>query len=298
MAHHHQHHAAKPVAKRGLVARHCNRTSLFQPRARTWLYNHGPSLVAFGHNEWHSSLACRELAADIDYVPMVFDLTSLGALGGIRAYSEIAPHAHWLMGMNEPSEHNHNQTARAVAYRWSEMESLASRFALRLVSPAPGGLELRKASRWLRDFFELCKGCRIDAVAVHFYECDGRDEATAAASARAMMTFIDDVHRRHKLPVWLTEWNCGDGAAPQPYANQSAANHLRFMRHALPLLEAAPHVERYAWFQTWQRHTPRHPGNNPGCSLTNGDGSALSELGRFYNTFGQPRTMTLKRPVG
>ena len=42
----------------------------------------------------------------------------------------------------------------------------------------------------------------------------------------------------------VLEFNCGDGAAPQPYANQSAANHLRFMKAALPLLEAASYVHR------------------------------------------------------
>lgn len=48
---------------------------------------------------------------------------------------------------------------------------------------------------------------------------------------------------------------------------------------------AASFVHRYAWFQTWQRHTPMHPGHNPGCSLTSLDGSAKSALGRFYAAY-------------
>ena len=95
--------------------------------------------------------------------------------------------------------------------------------------------------------------------------------------------------RHGRRPVWLTEFNCGDGAAPQPLANQSAANHMRFLRAALPLLEAAPFVHRYSWFQSWQRHTPWHPGANPGCSLTSNAageaGPAKSALGRFYDAF-------------
>ena len=128
-------------------------------------------------------------------------------------------------------------------------------------------------------------GCRVDFIAVHFYECDGSTDASAEASANAMMRFLDGAHASFGLPLWLTEFNCGDGASPQPYANQTAENHLRFLKAALPKLEAAAHVARYSWFQTWQRNTPQHPGHNPGCSLTNHDGSALSELGEFYNTY-------------
>ena len=46
-----------------------------------------------------------------------------------------------------------------------------------------------------------------------------------------------------------------------------------------------PKSRRYSWFQTWQKNTPAHPGANPGCSLTNHEGSALSELGQFYNSY-------------
>ena len=193
----------------------------------------------------------------------------------------------YLLGMNEPSARK-NESALAVAERWREVEALAASASapVKIVSAAPGGLDLPKAERWLREFFGVCHGCRVDAVAVHFYECDGSTETSAAASAAHMMAFLDHIYRSYHKPVWLTEWNCGDGAAEQnPKANQSAGNHLRFMRAALPLLEAAPHVARYAWFQTWQRHSPWHPGNNPGCSLVSQDGRSLTPLGRFYDTY-------------
>ena len=51
------------------------------------------------------------------------------------------------------------------------------------------------------------------------YECDGSTEATAEASARAMMGWLSSVHQRFgRRPIWLTEFNCGDGAAPQVIA--------------------------------------------------------------------------------
>ena len=66
---------------------------------------------------------------------------------------------------------------------------------------------------------------------------------------QAMMTFLDGAYNKFKRPLWLTEFNCGDGAPDyNPYANQTAANHLRFMKAALPKLEAAKHVQRWvAW---------------------------------------------------
>ena len=40
-------------------------------------------------------------------------------------------------------------------------------------------------------------------------------------------------------PIWVTELNCGDGAR-----NASAAEHLAYMKTALPILEASESVER------------------------------------------------------
>jgi len=274
--------ASPPNVKRGLVARFCKHTRLFPPRARRWQYNHGATLEEFDAT-WRTDSACRSLHTSAEfYVPMVYDLSALAT-----ARPPNRTHTTSLLGMNEPSDHK-NETGRAVAARWHEMEAIADRSspALLLGSPSPGGLELKKGERWLHEFMAHCVGCRVDFLALHWYECDGSTEATAEASARAMMGWLSSVHQRFgRRPIWLTEFNCGDGAAPQPLANQSADHHLRFMRMALPLLEAASFVHQYAWFQTWQRHTPMHPGHNPGCSLTSLDGSAKSALGRFYAAY-------------
>jgi hypothetical protein len=63
---------------------------------------------------------------------------------------------------------------------------------------------------------------------------------------------------------------------------------MLFVQAALPKLEAAPHVHRYSWFQTWQKNTPSHPGKNPGCSLTTTDGKELTILGEFYSNYLYP----------
>jgi hypothetical protein len=147
-----------------------------------------------------------------EFVPMISTLYALSQGFGIY----VTARSRALLGMNEPSARN-NQSAPAVAARWSEMEAVANRFSppLRLISPAPGGLELKHGERWLHDFFQACAslphGCRVDALAVHFYECDGSNETSAAAAASAMMSFLERVHKRYKVPLWLTEFKCGRG---------------------------------------------------------------------------------------
>jgi len=284
-----------PGTKRGLIVRSCEHSMLFQARARRWQYNYGLGLTQFGHDEWLADRACQALRASFEFVPMVYSLGALASAKKLVAHQNhnmraLSKH---LLGMNEPRDGNANQSALAVASRWKEVEGIADRFhpPLLLGTPAPGGLELEKGARWLHDFFKHCgalhgkRGCRVDFVAVHFYECDGRNAAAAEASASALDHFLDSTFRAFGRPIWLTEFNCGDGAAPQPLANQSSQNHLRFLRAALPRLEAARHVHKYSWFQAAQRHTAMHPGANPGCSLINANGSALSELGQFYNSF-------------
>lgn len=224
-------------------------------------------------------------------MPMVSKLAALSHVNDPARRSIVSPDADHLMGMNEPSARK-NESAATSAARWHEYETIANSFTppLRLVSPAPGGLKLAKGQTWLREFFSKCKGCRVDVVAVHFYECDGSTQATAEAAAQATITFLDQVYANFGKPMWLTEFNCGDGdPADNPYANQTKENHLRYMKAVLPKLEAHPHLERYSWFQTWQRNTPWHPGANPGCALVTEDKSELTDLGRFYNTY-QPST--------
>eukprot|EP01045_Picozoa_sp_COSAG04_P000667 COSAG04_NODE_17_length_40288_cov_9.152728_23_plen_1697_part_00 len=275
---------AQPGTKRGLVGGFCNHTRLFEPHARNWQYDYTPSL-AMRDASWAHDPACREIAAEktFEFVPMV---ASLSQLAGASSKLELVNSRH-LLGMNEPSD-GKNESAALAASRWNEYEALAATASppLLLGTPAPGGLNLARGQRWLHDFFGNCTGCRVDIVAVHWYECDGSTDATAEKSAEGMMRFLAEVWAAFSKPIWLTEFNCGDGdPADNPYANQSAVNHLRFMKAALPKLEAAEHVARYSWFQAWQRNTPAHPGHNPGCSLTTTDGSGLSELGEYYNSF-------------
>ena len=106
------------------------------------------------------------------------------------------------------------------------------------VTPPHPPLFRRHTRTGLTDFFSACDklygkgGCNISAVAVHDYSC----------TPSSTMSYLETVHNTFHLPVWLTEFSCGDGADGKPTSDQ-----LAFMRAIFPLLDAAPHVERYAW---------------------------------------------------
>ena len=103
-----------------------------------------------------------------------------------------------------------------------------------LVSPSTAG----DGTSWYKEYFAACKvrygagGCRITAIAAHAYSC------TPANT----MAYLKKLYDTFGLPIWLTEFSCGaksDG--------RSTADHTTFMKGVVPLLDAAPYVERYFW---------------------------------------------------
>jgi hypothetical protein len=175
--------------KRGLVSGSCNHSLLFNPPARGWHYNYNRQLVGGKKNgdpSWDTVPACEKLASggDYEFVPMIASLYQLSS-DPVQAGSAR------LLGMNEPSSAK-NESAELAAKRWPEYEATAARFTppLELGSAAPGGLNLKRGQEWLKDFFGNCSalygtdGCRVNFVAVHFYECDGSTDATAEAAAQ------------------------------------------------------------------------------------------------------------------
>jgi len=160
-----------------------------------------------------------------------------------------------LLGYNEPERASQgNLSVDEAIAQWPQLVALAATRNLRLGSPAPssdkGGME------WLSAFMEKAEKARlkIDFVALHWYR--GRDAA-------AFATWIDEMSRKYRKPLWITEFNGWSGT---PQENEA------FLRSALRTLERESSVERYAYFNT----KPGHP-----CALLKPDGT-LSRLGQLY----------------
>lgn len=173
----------------------------------------------------------------------------------------------FFMGFNEPNNlHNCNTKPRDVAKAW---ETVMARWPhSQLVSPATAG----NGVPWFDEFFGNCSelygqtGCRITHLAAHDYSCDPNHT----------LSYLHTLHERYKLPVWLTEFSCGDGAQKRP-----TTDHARFMQAALPKLDAAKFVFRYSWMSAHDgrglrglvEDDPHRPGR-----------SRLTLLGHIWNS--------------
>jgi hypothetical protein len=167
-----------------------------------------------------------------------------------------------LLTFNEPdlSSQANMSVAQALAL-WPKLMATG----LDLASPAvasdaatPGG--------WLDQFMSGAARhhYRVNFIAVHWY---GGNFATAAAVAE-LRGYLESIHQRYSLPIWLTEYsliNFAPGGAIYPSGAQQAA----FVTASARMLDSLSFVTRYAWFAL--PATGSHPGTGlyaPGAHPT------------------------------
>lgn len=214
----------------------------------TWWYTWGTEVQSVG--------------AGLEFVPMIWG-------GGAKAADvseSIRSDAQYLLGYNEPNFFEQaNLSAQQAAADWPTVQSVAATHQLKTVSPAvnfcgddqagTGPCHDTNPVGYLTDFFAACQGCKVDYVAVHWYNCDG-----------ASLEWYLDQFKQFNRPIWLTEFACAyDG-------DTSIAGQEKYMREAIPILEGRADIYRYAWFSG----DPM-----PNARLLNQDGS-LTHLGKIY----------------
>jgi hypothetical protein len=146
-----------------------------------------------------------------------------------------------ILGNNEPDNLNDAKeqvaTVANVLASWPQMMSGGQR----LGSPAVSG----NLSGWLYPFIDSidAKGYRCDFVAVHAYW---------NSNPTNFMNSLKSISDRTGRPLWITEFNYGANWTSEwwPASDHSitTANWEReraWMAELIPLLEAAPYVERY-----------------------------------------------------
>jgi hypothetical protein len=213
-----------PACKRGIA---WHGSALDNPAVNqsiTWWYNWGTGANVVG--------------AGLEFVPMLW-----GGGADVDDVSErVRDDARFLLGFNEPNFFEQaDMSAQAAASGWPVAQELAKRHGLALVSPAvnfcgddqnqTGPCHDTNPVSYLTDFFAACQGCQVDYVAVHWYNCD-----------RESLEWYLDQFKSFGKPLWLTEFACGYEG------DTSLAGQEKYMREAIPVLEADPHVYRYAWF--------------------------------------------------
>jgi hypothetical protein len=166
-----------------------------------------------------------------------------------------------LLTFNEPDfESQSNMNVELAVSLWPLIEREISP-GIKISSPAPTSSP--NGQRWLLQFMDQCVNCRVDVIALHYYEeCD----------LDTFFAFINS-WASFRLPIWLTEFDC---------MTQSEEANIKFAQSVIPLMaERAPLLERYAWFAT--RTDVKDP-NYYGCALFNATTAEITKLGRVYQT--------------
>eukprot|EP00965_Chrysotila_dentata_P229358 6197147-Pleurochrysis_carterae.AAC.1 len=238
--------------RRGYVADTRNGTCFdaeLLEKGTAWYYG-------YNVNDPYLQLGCR-VAGRQQFVPMHWCVSSTS--------KPIPPYVRteWLLGFNEPNnKHNCNLSPLQTAKAWKAV--MDHNPTARLVSPSTSG----DGIGWFRDFFGNCTamygegGCRITHMAVHSYICD----------SVKMHGYLESLHHEFRLPIWLTEFACGDKAAREPLEKQ-----MRFMKEMVPILDRSSFIFRYAWMSARQDADDHRGLLLPGKAQ-------LSELGRLYTT--------------
>ncbi|GAA5892382.1 glycoside hydrolase family protein [Sporobolomyces salmoneus] len=169
------------------------------------------------------------------YVPMLWGTKKLEGweAAADKAIQQGATH---ILGFNEPdlAEQANLSPSEAASIWSSAMQPLATK-NVKLVSPAVSNGVLTDDGKpmgvpWLKEFFDECTGCTIDAVALHWYD--------SASNLEYFKKYLEEAHTDLSKPIWLTEF-MGTG---------SAKDQVSFISAAVEWLEDQDYIEAYAAF--------------------------------------------------
>jgi hypothetical protein len=184
---------------------------------------------------------------DWEFAPMAWGHTSANDPADIALfigkYNSL-----YVMSFNEPDDCDAQsgqygdlcQINVAVGYHKNLMKT-----GMRIVSPG-GREEAPKTGQWLESFMNEAKkqDVRIDVIAVHWYDWGSNPAVNTnpdpAVVAQRFIDYLEFVHNKFGLPIWITEFNANPA--------RSQAINAEFLRIVLPQLESLDYIERYCWF--------------------------------------------------
>jgi hypothetical protein len=210
---------------------------------------------------WESNRDRLSALPGVEFVPMIWGAQFANAVEIARAKSTGSTN---LLGFNEP---DHRDQSRLTVEQALDLWPILEQSGLRLGSPATSFDPTRPGS-WLERFMEGVKtrNYRVDFICAHWYG-SGTNLVTETAKLKA---FLESVHAKFQRPIWLTEFalvNWSDGKQ-----SADAITQAMFANRALPILEALPFLERYAWFAVlpWRYGSAPVPTHlcDPDLSLT------------------------------
>ena len=239
--------------------------------AATWNFSGIDNAFAASGVSWYYNWAADPQGItgprNVQFVPMMWGAASVTSAN----LTEVEHEGGDLLGFNEPdSSSQANMTPQQALDLWPKLMATG----LTLGSPAvavnaatPGG--------WLDQFMQGAKarGYRVDFITVHWY---GSDFTTSDAVSQ-LESYIQAIHARYDLPIWLTEYaliNFSGSTPTYPSAQQQAA----FVSASTSMLQGLSYVQRYSWFA--------FPATTPGQSGLFQPGGAPNLLGQAYEAAG------------
>ncbi|WFE99867.1 glycosyl hydrolase [Micromonospora sp. WMMD964] len=197
-----------------------------------------------------------------EFVPMIWGAKSVTATN----LQQAKQNGKYLLGFNEPDlKGQAEMTVEQALDLWPQLQATG----LPLGSPAVawGG---DRPGEWLDRFMAGAKqrGYRVDFIALHWY---GGDFTTANA-VNQLKSYLQGVHDRYRLPIWLTEFALIDFSNGVRFPTQ--AQQAAFLTAATKMLGGLSWLQRYAWFGL-----PATDKDQTGLFRT---GSEATAVGRAY----------------
>merc|ERR1719219_823819 len=197
---------------------------------------HGSDVNSLGASWWYAWSSTPPCSASGEFIPMIWGRDHVSKTKSLPSGSQ------WLLGFNEPNLGSQaNMSPQECARLWPQLEATGRK----LVSPAMA--MSGTAVQWMQTFLNACKGCRVDAIAIHLYE----------TSSGGVSYWVNQFKKFNK-PIWITEI---------AHPGYSAADAATEARQIVQLFESDSHVQRYSWFMN-----RGNGGNLAQSSLVGGNG--------------------------
>ena len=203
---------------------------------------------------WASDTQGITAPAGVEFVPMIWGAGSVNAtqLGQAKSLGTT------LLGFNEPDMSGQaNMPVSQALSLWPQLQATGMRLGAPAVAyggDTPGG--------WLDQFISgaLAQNYRVDFIPLHWY---GGDFSSAAAGE--LESYIQAVHNRYQLPIWITEYALINFNGP---VYPSSAQQVAFINSSTAMFDSLSYVERYAWFSlsTTTSPTGLYTGTTPNAS--------------------------------
>jgi Glycosyl hydrolase catalytic core len=221
--------------------------------------------VCWAYSWWHRSY--NEMPKLTEYVPMILDAEVLNKEPG--AIAKADSYGQFLLGFNEPDHGEPDRVSVETAINlWPKFIATG----MRLGSPAMAG-KADQPGGWLDQFMHQAEKMkyRVDTICVHAY----LDQYDPKVATKKLRDYLEAIYIRYKKPIWLTEFALANYWKKVPATEQE---QIAFMAQALPMLEALPFVERYAWFHLGAGHPDALIHNAELCDAR----GELTRIGRYY----------------